>query len=97
MKPNKVSITIISIPDCPACDKLKIIVKDLLANNEFLAHHVTGVSIQNLRNGTNEYTEFPIFQIYNNETRKLVYEAIGCYGQATIMWKLIKWIVPNGE
>ena len=96
MKPNKVSITIISIPDCPACDKLKIIIEDLLANNKFLKQHVTEMIIRHPL-FDEKYTEFPVFQIYNNETGKLVYEAIGCYGQATIMWKLIKWIVPNGE
>jgi len=93
MKPNKVSITIISIPDCPPCDKLKIIIDDLLANNKFLKKNVSGV--QTL--GSERHTEFPVFQIYNDETGKLVYEAVGCYGQATIMWKLIKWIMPNGE
>ncbi len=93
MKPNKVSITIISIPDCPPCDKLKIIIDDLLANNKFLKKYVSGVQILS----SERHTEFPVFQIYNDETGKLVYEAVGCYGQATIMWKLIKWIVPNGE
>ena len=47
MKPNKVSITIISIPDCPPCDKLKIIIDDLLANNKFLKKYVSGVQVHN--------------------------------------------------
>ena len=95
MKPNKISVTILTIPSCPACDKLEIIVDDLLENNKFLKQHVTSVIVCHPEKD-DKYTEFPVFQIYN-ETGKLVYEAIGCYGQATIMWKLIKWIVPNGE
>ena len=94
MKPNKISVTIITIPNCPACDRLKIIVDDLLANNKFLKKYVTEVSIKRF---SKKHNEFPVFQIYNNETGNLVYEVIGCYGQATVFWKLIKWIMPNGK
>lgn len=96
MKPNKVSIAILTILNCPACDKLKIIVNDLLANNKFLKQHVTGVEFFPCTKYDEEYTEFPVFQIYS-ESGKLLYEAAGCYSQATVMWKLIKWIVPNGK
>ena len=96
MKPNKVFIVIVTIPNCPACDKLKITVDDLLENNKFLKEHVVSVIIRHAQKDDG-YTEFPVFQIHDNKTDRLVYEAIGCYGQPTIMWKLIKWIVPNGE
>ncbi len=95
MKPRKVIVTIISIPDCPACDRLKDIVQDLWKGNQFLNEYV--IDVEYRVPDMKRHTEFPIFQIRSVQDYSILYEAVGCYGQATIMWKLIKWIVPNGE
>ena len=94
MKQHKVIVTIVSIPNCPACDKLKDIVTDLYEGNHFLKTNIDYIEV--VAACEKYHTEFPIFQIRSAENKKILYEAIGCYSTATVMWKLIKWIT-HGE
>ena len=95
MKERKIFVNIISIPDCPSCDTLKTTVKDLREGNRFLKENITKVG--NVSPYQDKYTEFPVFQIWDDESFTLLYEVVGNYSRSTIMWKLIKWIVPNGK
>ena len=95
MKERKIFVNIISIPNCPACDTLKTTVEDLKAGNQFLKENI--VTVGHVSPYKPEHKEFPIFQIWDDGSNTLLYEVVGNYSRATIMWKLIKWIVPNGE
>ena len=95
MKERKIFVNIVSIPNCPACDTLKTTVKDLRAGNQFLKENI--VSVGHVSPYLPKHKEYPIFQIWDLDTNVLLYEVIGNYSRATIMWKLIKWILPNGK
>lgn len=97
MHERTIDIKIITIENCPACDRLKETVQDLMRNNRFLKTYIGDVFIENPTPIEKQYDEFPVFQIIDAKTQQLLFQCIGCYSQATIMWKLIKWIVPNGD
>lgn len=90
MKCNKIIVTIVSIPDCPACDQLKDIVTDLHEGNQFLRDNIDYIEV--VKPSAVDHTEFPIFQIRRAESKRKLFEAVGCYSRASVMWKLIKWI-----
>ena len=95
MNERIVDVKIISIPDCPACVQMLDMVEYLVENNEFLNLYVADVIKTDPY--LDEHKEFPIFQIVDHSTQEILYEAVGCYSRSTVMWKLIKWIVPNGK
>ena len=91
---HPVSINIVSNDNCPACDKLQEIVGDLLNGTEFLQQNVTEVQVID---PTEDQNEFPVMQIVDAELGsdtkgQILYECVGCYSRATVLWKLISRI-----
>ena len=95
MNERKIYISILTTDNCPACDKLKEIVHELVSNNQFLAEYVTAIR-DDFPYDPKKYNEFPVFQIHDNADGSLLYEVVGCYSRATVMWKMLGWIVNNG-